>query len=118
MSFSQLSALPSLPVEVFQHIPTLGKIIATGQVMYSQNIYIPAEVNKLYIQAVQEKCSLRFSVGGLFSPLNAEVEGPIWADELSIDVSSISGVHLLCIQAYTSEIEPTGGISGITSRWE
>jgi len=121
MTVSLITSLPNAPVELYSAVPTLGKILISGQSMWSQDLYIPVGATKLIVKVLQHDCSIAICLDSVWSPKNAEVDGPMWGDEVSVDVASlrVDKSYSLIVCAYSSKsVVPFGDISGIISKWE
>lgn len=117
---SSSGSLPMIPNELFNLVASLGDLALAGwQAVLVTRIYVPVDVEMLYVVGRQETCNLRFVLGALTSTEAGIITpGPSWGSEASLDVSAISGWQDFDIQCFSSEGgAPWGGIKGISARW-
>lgn len=117
---SSSGGLPMYCNELFNLVASLGDLSLAGwQTVITTRIYVPTDVEMLYVVARQETCDMRFIVGALTSTLAGVVDpGPSWGSEASLDVSTISGWQDFDIQGSTNQGgAPWGGIKGVSARW-
>ena len=118
---SSSGALPMMSLDLFDEIPGLGTLVGAGWVsVLRYKIYVPVDVEMLYVLGLQKTCNLRFVLGALTSTEAGIVDpGPAWGSEAELDVSAISGWQDFDIQLESSTVGPVewGGVEGLSSRW-
>ena len=110
-----LSQTPQVHIG-FGVLPTLN-----WQPLYTSQIYVTAYEGTLYVMALQETCSIRFTIGSTTSSANTPVTGALaWSDEAFLDTVGITEGWYDFVVEGLSTAGPTiwGGIGGIASRWE
>lgn len=117
------ATLPFTCNELFSILSTsLGWLSSSPKTLYTTQVYIPTDMDVLWVRARLRHVTMTFTVGTLTSSgVTQAVDDDIWVED-SLDISSLTKDNwydftLDCTVAAGPPFTPFQALTGLTSRW-